>query len=162
MKGLKCPFSAHIRRTSPRDALKNDLVAVNLHQFLRRGTNYGPPLPEGILEDDGAERGGVFLLIGAHLKQQFEFVQSQWVTNGNFVDLGTEQDPLIGNDRGEGVFTIPKRPIRRRLHGLPQFVDVRGGEYCFMPGLQALKWLAGKDAAAPVGDRGPSNGSTLQ
>src|SRR5262249_50046514 len=73
MKGLKCPFSAHIRRVNPRDALKNDIVAVNLHHFLRRGSNYGPPLPEGVLEDDGAERGGVFLLIGAYLHRQFEF-----------------------------------------------------------------------------------------
>ena len=69
MEGLKCPFSAHIRRVNPRDALKNDLVAVNLHHFLRRGTNYGPPLPEGVLEDDGVQRGGVFLLIGAYIKQ---------------------------------------------------------------------------------------------
>jgi Dyp-type peroxidase family len=142
IKGLKCPFSAHIRRVNPRDALKNEIVAVNLHHFLRRGTNYGSPLPEGILEDDGGERGGVFLLIGAHLKQQFEFVQSQWVTNGDFINQGTEQDPIIGNSQVDGTFTIPKLPVRRRLHALPQFVDVRGGEYCFMPGLRALKWLA--------------------
>ncbi len=148
MKGLKCPFSAHIRRVNPRDALKNEIVAVNLHQFLRRGTNYGPPLPEGVLEDDGEERGGVFLLIGAHLKQQFEFVQSQWVTNGDFINQGTEQDPIIGNKRADGTFTIPKLPVRRRLHGLPQFVEVRGGEYCFMPGLRALKWLADLPAEA--------------
>ena len=142
MKGLKCPFSAHIRRVNPRDALKDEVVAVNLHHFLRRGTNYGPPLPEGVLEDDGAERGGVFLLIGAHLKRQFEFVQSQWVTDGNFISHGTEQDPLIGNNDGDGDFTIPQRPARRRLHGLPRFVTVRGGEYCFIPGLRALRWLA--------------------
>ena len=142
MKGLKCPFSAHIRRINPRDALKDEVVAVNLHHFLRRGTNYGSPLPEGVLEDDGAERGGVFLLIGAHLRQQFEFVQSQWATDGNFISHGTEQDPLIGNNEGDGVFTIPKKPVRRRLHGLPKFVTVRGGEYCFMPGLRALSWLA--------------------
>jgi Dyp-type peroxidase family len=142
MKGLKCPFSAHIRRVNPRDALKDDIVAVNLHKFLRRGTNYGSPLPEGVLEDDGAERGGVFLLIGAHLQRQFEFVQSQWVTDGNFISHGTEQDPIIGNSEGDGVFTIPKRPVRRRLQGLPRFVTVRGGEYCFMPGLRALQWLA--------------------
>jgi Dyp-type peroxidase family len=142
MQGLKCPFSSHIRRVNPRDALKNDLVAVDLHYFLRRGTNYGPPLPEGVLEDDGAERGGVFLLIGAHLQRQFEFVQSQWMTDGNFIGHGTEQDPIVGNGEGDGIFTIPKRPIRRRLHGMPQFVAVRGGEYCFMPGLRALKWLA--------------------
>ena len=142
MKGLKCPFSAHIRRINPRDALKDDVVDVNLHKFLRRGTNYGSALPEGVLEDDGAERGGVFLLIGAHLQRQFEFVQSQWATDGNFISHGTEQDPLIGNNEGEGVFTIPKRPVRRRLQGLPRFVTVRGGEYCFMPGLRALRWLA--------------------
>jgi Dyp-type peroxidase family len=142
MKGLKCPFSAHIRRVNPRDALKDDIVAVNLHHFLRRGTNYGSPLPEGVLEDDGAERGGVFLLIGAHLGRQFEFVQSQWVTDGNFISHGTEQDPLIGNNEGEGVFTIPRAPVRRRLHGLPRFVSVRGGEYCFVPGLRALRWIA--------------------
>jgi len=142
MKGLKCPFSAHIRRVNPRDALKNDIVDVNRHHFLRRGTNYGPPLPDGVLEDDGVQRGGVFLLIGAHLQRQFEFVQSQWVTDGNFISHGTEQDPLIGNNEGEGVFTIPKVPVRRRLHGLPSFVSVRGGEYCFMPGLRALQWLA--------------------
>jgi Dyp-type peroxidase family len=143
MHGLKCPFSSHLRRVNPRDALKNDLVATNLHHFLRRGTNYGAPLPEGVLEDDGVDRGGVFLLIGTHQKRQFEFVQSQWVTDGNFITHGTEQDPIIGNDQGDGIFTIPKHPVRRRLHGLPQFVAVRGGEYCFMPGLRALKWLAG-------------------
>lgn len=142
MKGLKCPFSAHIRRVNPRDALKDDIVAVNLHHFLRRGTNYGPPLPGGVLEDDGAERGGVFLLIGAHVQRQFEFVQSQWATDGNFISHGTEQDPLIGNNEGDGVFTIPKAPVRRRLHDLPRFVTVRGGEYFFMPGLRALRWLA--------------------
>jgi Dyp-type peroxidase family len=146
MKGLKCPFSSHIRRVNPRDALKDEIVAVNLHHFLRRGTNYGSPLPEGVLEDDGAERGGVFLLIGAYLKRQFEFIQSQWVTDGNFISHGTEQDPLIGNNDGGGDFTIPQRPARRRLHGLPRFVTVRGGEYCFLPGLRALRWLAALDS----------------
>jgi Dyp-type peroxidase family len=146
MQGLKCPFSSHIRRVNPRDALKNDLVATDLHYFLRRGTNYGPPLPEGVLEDDGADRGGAFLFIGAHLTRQFEFVQSQWVTDGNFISHGTEQDPIIGNANDGGIYTIPKRPIRRRLHGLPQFVAVRGGEYFFMPGLRALEWLANLDS----------------
>lgn len=140
--GLRCPFSAHIRRVNPRDALSDEFVAVDLHHFLRRGTNYGPPLPEGVMEDDGVERGGVFLLIGTHLTQQFEFVQSQWITDGNFINAGAEQDPLLGNDNPDKIFTVPKTPIRRRLHGLPQFVTLRGGEYCFMPGLRALNWLA--------------------
>src|SRR5215470_6949891 len=65
---------------------------------------------------------GVFLLIGTHIKRQFEFVQSQWVTDGDFIRQGTEQDPILGNSQGDGIFTIPKRPVRRRLHGLPQFI----------------------------------------
>ena len=150
MKGLKCPFSAHIRRVNPRDSLANELVAVDLHHFIRRGTNYGSPLPDGVMVDDGVERGGVFLLFGTHLTQQFEFVQSQWVTDGNFNSLGTEEDPLLGNDAPDKMFTIPKVPIRRRLHGLPQFVTLRGGEYCFMPGLGALRWLAGQAATKPA------------
>ena len=40
------------------------------------------------------------------------------------------------------MFTIPQQPIRRRLQGLPPFVVTRGGEYCFAPGLRALRWLA--------------------
>ena len=94
MNGLKCPFSAHIRRVNPRDALKDYLVAVNLHHILRRANNFGPPLPEGILEDDGIQRGGVFLLVGAYIKRQFEFVQSQWVTDGNFIRQVKISTPL--------------------------------------------------------------------
>jgi hypothetical protein len=28
------------------------------------------------------------------------------------------------------------------LQALPPFVITRGGEYCFAPGLRALRWLA--------------------
>jgi len=73
-------------------ALRNEIVAVNLHQFLRRGTNYGQPLPEGELEEDGGRARRRFPFDRSHLKQQFEFVQSQWVTNGDFINQGTEQD----------------------------------------------------------------------
>ena len=44
------------------------------------------------------------------------------------------------NDGGQ--FTVPQQPIRRRMIGLPAFVVNRGGEYCFMPSLSALRWLA--------------------
>jgi hypothetical protein len=37
---------------------------------------------------------------------------------------------------------VPERPIRRRLQDLPPFVVTRGGEYCFVPGLRAMRWLA--------------------
>jgi Dyp-type peroxidase family len=139
-QGFKCPLGSHLRRMNPRDRLA--VGDVNLHRMIRRGTTYGPPLPDGVLEDDGAERGLMFVFIGAHLKRQFEFVQTQWVNQGLFIDATTEKDPICGPNDGTGIFTIPEQPIRRRLRGLPQFVVTRGGEYCFMPGLKALQWIA--------------------
>ncbi|MES2642290.1 MAG: peroxidase, partial [Myxococcota bacterium] len=108
----------------------------------RRGTAYGSELPEGVLEDDGADRGLMFAFVGAHLGRQFEFVQSEWVQGGDFLGLGNVKDPLVGANDGSGTFSIPTRPIPRRLTGLSQFVVTRGGEYAFMPGLGALRWLA--------------------
>jgi hypothetical protein len=99
-------------------------------------------LPDGVLEDDGADRGIVFVFAGAHLKRQFEFVKTQWLNDGIFIGAPAEKDPLVGATDGTGVFTIPKHPIRRRLPDVPPFVVTRGGEYCFAPGLRALSWLA--------------------
>ncbi len=113
--------------------------------MIRRGTSYGPMLPEGVLEDDGADRGIMFAFVGAHLDRQFEFVKTQWVNDGLFFGKRGEQDPLAGPHDGDGRFTIPQRPIRRRLENLPRFVVNRGGEYCFMPGLRALRWIADLD-----------------
>jgi Dyp-type peroxidase family len=144
--GLRCPVGAHARRANPRDAFKDELIGVNrIHRMIRRGTSYGPPLPEGVLEDDGAERGLVFVFVGAHPGRQFEFVQTQWVNDGLFLGAPAEKDPLVGPNAGTGDFTIPQRPIRRRLTGLPSFVVTRGGEYAFMPGLRALGWIADLD-----------------
>ena len=118
---------------------------VRLHRMIRRGTTYGPPLPAGVLEDDGAERGLMFAFVGAHIARQFEFIQTQWVNDGKFIGAPSEKDPLIGPNDGSGQFTVPQQPIRRRMQGLPAFVVNRGGEYCFMPSLSALRWLAELD-----------------
>jgi hypothetical protein len=40
--------------------------------------------------------------------------------------------------RGGATFTIPKQPVRRRVHGIETFNVVRGGEYTVMPSLSAL------------------------
>jgi Dyp-type peroxidase family len=141
-RGLKCPVGSHARRMNARDAVVTG--QVRLHRMIRRGTNYGPSLPPGVLEDDGADRGLMFAFVGAHLARQFEFVQRQWVNDGKFIGAPAERDPLIGVQDG-GQFTIPSRPIRRRMQGLPSFVVNRGGEYCFMPGLRAMRWLADLD-----------------
>ena len=91
---------------------------------------------------DGADRGLIFAFVGAHLGRQFEFVQSEWVNGGEFIGLGDARDPVTGAADGEGRFSIPRKPIPRRLDGLPRFVVTRGGEYCFLPSLSALRWLS--------------------
>jgi Dyp-type peroxidase family len=141
-RGFRCPAGAHARRANPRDAFDHELsVDVRLHRMIRRGTSYGPPLPDGVLEDDGADRGIVFVFAGAHLKRQFEFVKTQWLNDGIFIGAPAERDPLVGQGYGTGEFTIPHQPIRRRLKELPPFVVTRGGDYFFAPGLRALQWL---------------------
>jgi Dyp-type peroxidase family len=145
-QGLKCPLGSHIRRMNPRDQFKDEIVQVNRHRVFRRGQAYGSVLPDGVMEDDGVERGVFFLFVGADLRRQFEFIQREWINQGTFIGAPAERDPLIGPNDGPGVFTIPKRPIRRRLQGLPQFVTMRGGEYFFMPGLRALRWLGDLDS----------------
>jgi Dyp-type peroxidase family len=140
--GLKCPLGAHMRRANPRDADLAVLTDVNLHRVLRRGTTYGPMLPEGVLEDDGADRGMIFIFLGSTPTRQFEFVKSQWLNDSNFIALDDERDVIAGANDGSGTFTVPQRPVRRRLHDVPRFVITRGGEYCFMPSVRALHWLA--------------------
>ncbi|MFF5406721.1 Dyp-type peroxidase [Streptomyces misionensis] len=138
--GFRCPAGAHTRRTNPRDA--TIIGDARMHRLIRRGTTYGPPLPEGVLEDDGADRGLVGVFIGAHIERQFEFIKAEWVNDGNFIGYPGEQDPVAGHHGGTGSVTIPEKPVRRRLRNLPSFVVTRGGEYCFLPGLRALRWLA--------------------
>ena len=137
--GYKTPLGSHIRRMNPRDARRRRRRADPSHDPPRNRLR--PALPEGVLEDDGADRGLMFAFVGAHLGRQFEFVQSEWMNDSAFFGDGKERDPVSGGD-GEGTYTIPRRPIRRQLKGLSRFVITRGGEYCFLPSLSALRWLA--------------------
>jgi Dyp-type peroxidase family len=138
--GYATPPGSHIRRAHPRDA--SVAGVARLHRMIRRGTAYGPELPEGVLDDDGQDRGLMFAFLGAHLGRQFEFAQSEWLNGGELLGIGDAKDPIAGAHDGTGAFAIPSRPIPRRLRGLARFVVTRGGAYAFMPGLRALRWLA--------------------
>jgi Dyp-type peroxidase family len=138
--GFKTPAGSHIRRTNPRDS--SIAGYARIHRMIRRGTAYGPLLPEGVLEDDGADRGLMFAFVGANIGRQFEFVQSEWINDGVFFGAGRDKDPIAASNGTDINFTVPRKPVRRRCAAIPQFVVTRGGEYCFMPGLRALRWLA--------------------
>ncbi len=154
--GFACPIAAHIRRTNPRDSLdgspEESFKTARRHRILRRGATYGTPLfpletldqgtaPVNIV-DDGQPRGLHFLGINVNIERQFEFIQQTWSNNPKFNGLYNDKDPILGDNDGSGVMTIPRHPIRERINHLPRFVTVRGGAYFFMPSLTALNFLA--------------------
>src|SRR5262249_3416571 len=116
--GLKTPGGSHIRRTNPRDAAIAGVARI--HRMIRRGTVYGPPLPDGLLEDDGRDRGLMFAFLGAHLGRQFELVQSEWINDGVFFGAGDAKDPIVGRNGERDAFTIPRRPGTQRLPWPPR------------------------------------------
>ena len=145
--GLRCPVGAHVRRMNPRRSLPFDGKLVNRHRIMRRGITYGERLPEGA-DDDGQDRGVVFMCLQASLARGFEFVQSQWANGGNAFRLGQDQDVMLGpqDTVGTAKMTIPGDPPFF-LGPLARVVTMRGGEYYFTPGLNGLRHLA-RDPAA--------------
>jgi Dyp-type peroxidase family len=135
--GYAVPLGSHIRRMNPRDTAHN----MNRRRMIRRGGTYGPALPEGA-PDDGIERGIAAFVICGSLVRQFEFAQNVWINDRNFHELENERDPICGNQDGTLEYKIPKRPIRRKITGLPAFTTLRGGAYFFLPGLAGLRYLA--------------------
>jgi Dyp-type peroxidase family len=145
--GLRCPVGAHVRRANPRDSLPPrpgtdaSLRGVRTHRMVRRGRTYS----------EGDERGLYFVCLNANLARQFEFVQHGWLNGNAFVALDDADDPLVGSrTSGPSSFTVPRRPVRHRYRDLPQFVQVRGGAYFFLPGLKALQYLAARPRRGPV------------
>ena len=147
--GLRCPVGAHIRRANPRDSVgasaRDATTLSRHHRLMRRGRSYGPRLAD-LRQDDGTERGILFVALNANLERQFEFVQQTWLHNPKFGGLYAERDPFASIDDGaiSRPFTIPAITIRRRLSGMPRFVTVRGGAYLFLPGVATLRYLAAR------------------
>ena len=144
--GLKCPIGAHIRRVNPRDAFGFNGGLVNRRRIMRRGLPYGQYVPEGQPVSDSDDRGIVFMALNASIFRQFEFVQQQWICYGNDAHQGNDQDFLVGNHAGRDKFVIqgsadPQNPPYI-CGGLPNFVELRGGDYFFMPSLTALAMMA--------------------
>jgi Dyp-type peroxidase family len=149
--GLRCPLGAHIRRAHPRDTLDprpgtdRSIGLDKLHRLLRRGRGYGPPMAvdaalNGAGPDDD-ERGLHFVCLCANIARQFEFVQHTWLNNPKFKGLYDDPDPLVG-PAGRSL-TLQSRPVNRRVKEIPSFVGVRGGAYFFLPGVRAVRYLAG-------------------
>jgi deferrochelatase/peroxidase EfeB len=117
---------------------------MNRRRMIRRGATYGAALPEGA-PDDGVDRGIAAFIICASLVRQFEFAQNVWINDRAFHELGNERDPICGTQDGTLEFKIPNRPIRKTLKGLPAFTSLKGGAYFFLPGINAMRYLAALD-----------------
>ena len=140
--GVRCPLGAHIRRTNPRDALGFDGLLSFRHRIIRRGMPYGAPLASEAAEDDHVDRGLIFVCFNASISRQFEGIQAQWLNDGNVFHLGHDSDFLMGDPHGTGKMTVEGDPPFF-LGPQGPFVTTRGGEYLFVPGMGALRALAG-------------------
>src|SRR5215475_8198779 len=146
LEGTRCPVGAHIRRTNPRDTFGFNGKLVDRRRISRRGMVYGPFAGPDDPVNDTDEHGVVFMALNASLFRQFEFVQQQWIEYGNDAHQGNDKDVLLGNHGGNGRFIVQgtadpgNRPFI--CGGLPNFVELRGGDYFFMPSLTALRMMA--------------------
>ncbi len=144
--GTRCPIGAHIRRTNPRDAFGFNGGLINRRRIMRRGMPYGPYTPEGQPVRDEDEHGIVFMALNASIFRQFEFIQQQWIEYSNDAHLGNDKDLLIGNHGDKGKFVVQGTMDAGNAPfvcgGLTNFVELRGGDYFFLPSLTALAMMA--------------------
>jgi Dyp-type peroxidase family len=152
--GAKCPFHGHIRKSNPRGSGGVEAIAdERKHLMARRGQTYGRRLDDPTAELDPSQRptGGVgllFMAFNAELAQQFEFTQASWANSAAFPQVpdgaaAPGLDPIIG----QGPRTEATYPVEWggtdivAAHALPQSVQMKGGDYFFMPSLAFLRSL---------------------
>jgi deferrochelatase/peroxidase EfeB len=138
---------------------EDDAVAsARFHRIVRRGREYGAKVdPREALDPATPDpKAGIhFICLNANIARQFEFIQSAWIASAKFAALSGEQDPLLGNrkpfptapfadppQRTDGFSRPGAPPNCRHSTNLPQFINVRGGAYFFLPSLTALRWIA--------------------
>jgi deferrochelatase/peroxidase EfeB len=137
-----------------RSDLRDDLISASrFHRILRRGREFGTHLTaeEAVRPDAPDPESGIhFICLNANISRQFEFIQNAWLISSKFAGLSGESDPLLGNrepllsGQPTDAFGLPQpNGMARRLGGVPQFVTVAGGAYFFLPGVRALRYLAG-------------------
>ncbi len=141
-----CPHWSHIRKVNPRDDDTNfgDEFDTRTRRFLRRGIPYGDPFPGDALNDDGKDRGLLFIAYHASLVESFERITQDWA-NQTDTPSPKGHDPVIGQtnagDSRSRMVSVPSRtgaatvdvPIAK------EWVFPTGGGYFFSPSLSALE-----------------------
>lgn len=152
-RGIYCPLGSHARRANPRDTLEFQSLLVDRHRILRRAMPYGRPVDRECKQAQinnmlpltvGGKihefpcQGLIFICLNVDIVRQFEFIQTQWINFGNDLNQGSDRDPIIGNHNDRGRMVFPGKDHQLTVcPNLPRFVDTRGGEYFFLPGIRA-------------------------
>jgi deferrochelatase/peroxidase EfeB len=145
--GLRCPISAHIRVTNPRDqALDPPPKVIGVPQVIRRGAPFGTKL-EGTV-DDNQERGLAGLFICSSITRQF-YTLMEWMKENSFSPSFQDpraQDPLANHEvpSASKEFLIPTESGVRSVT-LPNMVTTRGTAFFLLPSLTSINRLAGDD-----------------
>ena len=162
-QGFGCPLGSHVRRSNPRDSLGFQTLLVDRHRILRRAIPYGKVVPRDTAQADVNDpvsmknetypgQGLLFLALNVDISRQFEFVQSQWVNFGNDLRQGSDRDPIVGSHDPESErsrMVIPSKGDNPLMvcARLPRFVETRGGDYFFLPGIAAFKSIVAGEFA---------------
>jgi len=78
------------------------------------------------------------MALNASLARQFEFVQQQWISYGNDARLGNEKDLLLATTRWRTLRNSGRQIGRKSavvLYWPANFVELRGGDYFFIPSI---------------------------
>ncbi|KAM0756152.1 Dyp-type peroxidase [Meredithblackwellia eburnea MCA 4105] len=150
---VACPYAAHIRKTNPRKGTAPANIPVDPHLIIRQGIPYGDEVSasEKIAKKTTHERGLLFACYQSSLENGFQFVQKLWANNTGFPFNNTAaittpgEDLIIGQPvPGSGRVIQGIRPNdaadpANTISIAQLFVVPRGGEYFFVPSIDALK-----------------------
>jgi Dyp-type peroxidase family len=164
-QGRACPLTAHVRRANPRAPVQ---PAARAPWLMRRSMSYGPPPPPDTqIDDDGQDRGLLFMAYNASLSEQFEVVQ-RWLVGGNSTgSSSTQVCPILGLPEAGGTrqFRFEVEDGRQQAHTFRVALDrhdtaldeplgptrLEWGLYLFAPSLAVLRRLQAAAAASAAG-----------
>jgi Dyp-type peroxidase family len=148
----RCPYHAHIRKTNPRDDLKNKFPGAKAknHVMARRGIPFGKRTDDpfdGKIETKPTRGVGLlFMSYQASIENQFEVIQKHWANNEDCITRDKNDSPGLDLIIGQGTSQKlggyaktwdDKKSIKQ--FGFDQFVTMKGGEYFFAPSIPFLQ-----------------------
>ncbi|MGW2742983.1 Dyp-type peroxidase [Streptomyces sp. NPDC001450] len=158
--GITTPLFSHLRKTAPRDGLVDggelvDEKFMDLRRIIRRGIPYGAPFDPANEDGGGPDesRGLLFVCYQSDLRQQFEFIQTDWINDPNFPHDRKPKpgpDPMVsgalpGVTTGEIAFESHSNingDRKTTILSFKPFVTTEGSVYAFSPSLTTLRGLS--------------------